>query len=259
MKRSDLLVSALVHVRDAVRPFVVQEVVNAALSYGSDDAHAQNLGHFSVPREVFAVVDHLGSLISDEGSTRRSIAFIQAYFPEFYAQKEHLLLVMWRHGLVHAWQPYSYRAELDGSHITVKWLSSNHDRAAERGNHLLAFKDSSASDTVILVVNTCELAQDLLTAIDNFIVALDKRPELDSKCAERLAASLAIHDLDFVQGKLIREAVEDQMRTSWQSAAGLIADGDVVRPHPDARAAMPNNGGGSSSMTGGSRHEEPAR
>lgn len=230
------MASVLSHLRDAVRPFVVQEVVNTALTYGSDDAHSQDLGHFSIPREVFSVVDHLGSLVSSEGSTRRSVAFIHAYFPDTYKQTAHLLLAMWRHGVVHAWQPYSYRADLDGTSVTVRWLSSNHDRAAERGNHLLTFKHSSEPNTMILVVNTCELAQDLLTAVDAFIAALEGEPELDSKCAQRLAESLAVHGLDFVQGARIRESVENQMRLSWHAAAGLIQDGHVVQPHPEARA-----------------------
>ena len=227
--------SVLSHLREQVRPFVVREIVDAALAFGSEENHANNLGHLCIPREVFSVIDHLGSLITSEGSTRRSVKFIHEYFPEHYGDNAQLLHAMWRHGLVHAWQPYSYTALVDEHPVTVRWLSSNHARAVERGNHLLTFRHASEPETIILVVNTCELAEDLLLAVDRFIRALEDKADFDAKCAERLEQALQVRDVGTIQGAHIRDTVQAQIAASWESAGGVIEDGHVVELHPGRR------------------------
>ena len=98
------------------------------------------LGRFGVPRSAFSYMDHLGFLAyGSTRSTERTVAFIREFFPEQYHGLAELIVHMWRHAIVHEHKPQSLRTAIPGmgGPVDVLWLSTTHDRARERGLHLL--------------------------------------------------------------------------------------------------------------------------
>jgi hypothetical protein len=155
-----------------IRPTLVAEVVDVALELGSEDAHRADLGHFSVPRDVFAYVDHLGQIAYGGRPTKRSVRFLREFFPPQYDDLADLLYAMWRHGVVHSYEPISYSAPLGDGEVAVYWVSTNHASDAVRKHHLLPYAIEGLDDVAALVVNTCQLACDLRDALDTFIERL---------------------------------------------------------------------------------------
>jgi hypothetical protein len=209
------------------------EVVKLAEHYAA--GWIEGRGHFSVPREVFCYVDHLGELAFGGPSTARAVRFIREFFPSRYHTWAELLYAMWRHGTVHAHKPYSYRAPLPGSMtvVEVRWLSANHNRPRERSVHLLVFPIDGHPNAVSLVVNTCQLAHDLLLAIDSFIGRLRSDPELKADCDKRLAALAPIRDHTSVDSKTRQQTIAKEIESVWASRGGLIDEtGNIIAPHP---------------------------
>jgi hypothetical protein len=196
---------------------------------------SQDAGHFSTPRQVFCYADHLGFLASgDSASTARTVAFIRDFFPPEYARFAELLVAMWRHGTVHQLKPYAYSAPLAGSEgsIEVRWLSSNHNRKRERSLNLLVFPMKNRPGAVYLVMNSCQLADDLVSAINRFLGAL-RRGELDvADCARRLDTISQPRSYKEV-GKSMAESVKEQIRVAWTSQGGMLDEqGNVIEEHP---------------------------
>ena len=217
-----------------LRPLVDTELVKLAEHYASGTINGR--GHFRIPREVFCYVDHLGELaVGGPSSTARAVRFIRDFFPMRYHDWAELVYAMWRHGTVHAHKPFSYRAPLPGSTtvVDVQWLSANHNPPRERGVHLLAFPIDGRPNAVYLVMNTCQLAYDLLFAIDSFMTRLRSDPRRKSDCQNRLDALAPIREHTSIQGSNRRQIVAQEIATVWEASGGLIdATGNVTKPHP---------------------------
>jgi hypothetical protein len=224
------------YLEDEVLASAVGDVVEVARYHARH--HCRDNGHFSTPRQVFCYADHLGYLtFGGSDSTARSVKFIKRFFPPTYKPFAELLVAMWRHGTVHQIKPYSYRAPLadgDAVEVVVRWLSTNHNRKRERAQHLLVFPMERKTGTVYLVMNSCQLADDLVTAINGLIDAL-RSGEVDfSTCASRVSAldePRSYRDA----GKSMADSVMRQIRRAWEQQGGMLdASGAVITRHPDS-------------------------
>lgn len=219
---------------EQVRLSAESHIVKVARYHARD--HKANHGNFSTPRQVFCYVDHLGFIAYGGNSTARSVRFIRECFPSRYERFAELLYAMWRHGTVHQLKPYSYKGPLaddTGEVVEVRWLSTNHNRKVERTQHMLVFPVPNASDAVYLVVNGCQLADDLVVAIDAFAQQVQSGGIDVDSCSRRVAALGEARDYTDV-GRSIAVAVRDQIRLAWQVRGGRLDDKlNVIEAHPE--------------------------
>jgi len=226
------------YLEQEVLPSAVGDVVKIAAFHARH--HERNTGHFSIPREVFCYADHLGYIaFGDKRSTNRTVRFVREFFPSDYAQYAALLVAMWRHGTVHQLSPYSYRCALeedDSQQIEVRWLTSNHNRKHERAQHLLTFPMEGEPDAVYIVVNTCQLADDLVTSIHRLAGAMRGGQIAAQDCSRRIEQLRRAVDYAEV-GKSMAASVRDQMRAAWVQQGGqLDAAGNVRLAHPASKS-----------------------
>lgn len=226
------------YLEDEVKRSIMMDVVRVARYHAR--RHREDTGHFSTPRQVFCYVDHLGYLAcGDIGSTERSVRFIRDFFPPYYADYAELLHAMWRHGTIHQLKPQAYRAPLtDGAQrrIRVRWLSSNHNRRRERGQHMLLFPMEGKRNDVYLVVNSCQLADDLVSAVDAFIAHLHTNAKDRKECAKRITALGRPQDYDHMARKPVAAARLAEIRQSWRAKAGMLSrEGHIIEWHPGDR------------------------
>lgn len=234
-----MTVDPVKYVETEVKLSILTDVVRVAKYHARH--HTENTGHFSTPRQVFCYVDHLGYLAyGDNRSTSRSVQFIRDFFPPHYTPYAELLFSMWRHGTVHQLKPYTYRAPLKNGvsqQITVNWLSTNHNRKRERGQHMLFFPMEGKKNDVYLVVNSCQLADDLVVAVDAFISHLKSTPADRAECAKRVASLKDPSEYnDQKIGKQIIPKLLKQIRSAWRDKAGkLNQNGHITLWHPSDR------------------------
>jgi hypothetical protein len=227
---SDYIMNSIDYLENEIRPRVQNEIVGLAEAYSAGTIPGG--GHYSIPREVFCLVDHLGQLSNDtSGSTIRAITFIKAYFPIEYHTYAELLIAMWRHGTVHSYGPNSVRATISGSSVPVEiqWLSANHDLPRERGAHLLVYPVEGQQYTAKLVVNTVQLAHDFLAAINHLVDAVRRDASLKRECDRRLTALNAVKDCTSFAGKTHQDAIRAEVRAAWRSRDGLISLAGTIR------------------------------
>jgi len=163
-----------------VRGSIITNIVQVA-NYHSKQG-GTNAGWFSVPREVFCLVDFLGSISynndpqkrEDGASTRKAVRFIKEFFPKHYEQYANLLVAIWRHGTVHNFVPSIFYV-LQGNRKTIlKWTSNRSNANQNRIVNMNTFNKKDSADTIYLSINICQLADDLLSAFDKFIQKIDK-------------------------------------------------------------------------------------
>lgn len=228
---------AIKYLETEVRPSVLTDVVAVAAYHGR--RQKLGAGHFSTPRQVFCYIDHLGYIAYGGASTGRAVRFIKEFFPVSYREMAELVYVMWRHGTVHELKPVSYRAPLRGvpcRKVEVRWLSTNHNRERERRRHMLVFPMEGKPDTVYLVMNSCQLADDLLDAVDQFVERLKADSPREKRCAERIKSLAQVREYTQA-GKSMAPTIKQQIRDAWAKQGGLLdKSGKVVRAH----AATPN-------------------
>ena len=227
---------AIEYLQNEIRTSIVKDIVNVAAYHGRYQKEKDS-GHFNIPRDVFCYVDHLGYIAyGDNSSTNRSIRFIKQFFSDKYKDFADLIYSMWRHGTVHQYKPISYYATLTDSapdKIEVRWLSTNHNRKLERRQHLLFFPMQSKSNAVYLVMNNCELANDLLHALDEFICCLKTECINEQECAIRIRALNDVRDLTEIRNSRIASNVERQIGNALAKQGGFLNDkGVVIKKHP---------------------------
>jgi hypothetical protein len=225
------------YLEDEVLTSAVSDIVEVAAYHARH--HARNTGHFSTPRQVFCYADHLGYIAYGEtASTARTVRFIREFFPPNYGRFAELLVAMWRHGTVHQLRPYSYRAPLHDGDVRepeVRWLSSNHNRKKERAQHMLVFSMENTPDAVYLVVNSCQLADDLVYSVNRLIGALGDGTVDVADCAARVGALQQSRRYDDGVGRTMAAALAAQIRDAWSAQGGMLSEsGNVVLRHPDA-------------------------
>lgn len=162
-------------------------------------------GYFGVTRQIVCMIDFLGALYSGFDSTKdyrdinkkkgkriasseKALKFIQEIFGEIdpnYKDNGKYLIEMYRHGLVHLFQPKQLLLN-DGK--ILQWLSYKGGRngdievrsgwVVKNATHLLMVSDSGS---FFLPVSIRILYNDLLTAIDIYLEKLKKSKELQDK------------------------------------------------------------------------------
>jgi hypothetical protein len=221
-----------------VRTLVTQEIVELAEQYAA--GRIAGTGHFSIPREVFCYVDHLGDLaFGGQPPTIRAISYLREYFPPDYADVAGLLVAMWRHGTVHNLLPRSYKDSVGDppKALHVRWLSANHDQSRERGAHLLFYPIKGQPGSAYLVMNTPQLAEDLLSSINSFLERLPGDPQLKADADARLRSLRAPQNLASIEGKRHMEMVSKELAKSLDTQGGLISEaGIILKPHPKEKS-----------------------
>ncbi len=129
-------------------------------------------GYFSIPRQVFCYIDYLGALLSGRNakSTKREMDFIKTYFDEKYKPIVHILINMWRHGTIHQYKPKTFMV---ANQIQLLWLSNNSSKQCHRQEHLKCYQVDGNREKIIIVINICQLVDDLKEAICKFIKRLE--------------------------------------------------------------------------------------
>jgi hypothetical protein len=192
-------------------------------------------GWFGVPRQVFCYVDFLGSVAYNKtkgerspASTRKAVRFIREFFPAEYSDRANLLVAMWRHGTVHGVFPYSYYARAGGRKVTVHWSSNNNWAEHNQAVNLKFFDVEGDPEAVCLSVNTCALADDLMTAFDGLVARMEAKPAFGRACLRRLNSVL---ETRFVEAKGLqlagRREVEAQILAAPSHTEGILR-GDQV-------------------------------
>ena len=209
------------------------ELVKLAEHYASGTINGR--GHFSIPPEVFCYVDHLGELaVGGPSSTARAVRFIRDFFPMRYHDWAELCM---RCG---AMEPFTHTSHF---HIVRPCPAGNRGRramavnksqpASRTGHSSSRVSIDGRPNAVYLVMNTCQLAYDLLFAIDSFMTRLRSDPRRKSDCQNRLDALAPIREHTSIQGSNRRQIVAQEIATVWASRGGLIdATGNVTKPHP---------------------------
>jgi len=192
-------------------------------------------GFFSIPRHVFCIIDYLGFIDSaDKGSTKRAENFIKKYFPAEYNDYAELLVAMWRQGTVHQHQPKSYVAEYPGKSprkVTIKWLSNNSNKVINRKENLKTYSmERNKTTKIYLVLNNCQLVDDLLEALSNFVSSVKNDPLRKRECEQRINVAIKEFPITDITGHNRQISVENQIKKAWKNRAGFINNkGTVVK------------------------------
>ena len=180
----------------------IENDIKKVALYHSDRDPIISADFFSIPRHVFCIIEFLGFLDSGDkiNSTERAEKFIKDYFPYNYKEYAELLIKMWRHGTVHNFKPKSYCAKYKNetpNKITIRWLSNNSNYWINRRVNLEKFSMAGKDDTEIyMVLNNCQLVDDLLFALFTFISRIKEDPKKICGCEQRIKQAFSVSSLD---------------------------------------------------------------
>ncbi len=183
--------------------FEIAPILHLAYSQG---------GYFGVPRQILCIVDFLGGLyngfdpqkdtykkkingkektIKKIATTKKAIEFTTKIFGEIdenYKLNGHYLFYMYRHGVVHTYQPKELR--LKNGEI-ISWLPykggrvdaqvSAGDILFQNVNHLVLLRHKVFPGKLFLPVSTQCLYNDLLSTIDIYVKKLEADEGLQKK------------------------------------------------------------------------------
>ena len=213
---------------------VLSDVVAVARCHARSGA---NGGWFGVPRQVFCFVDFLGAVAynndpsrgEDGASTRKAVRFINEFFPRDYSSFSSLMVAMWRHGTVHNFIPFTYYAMRGNQKVTVEWTSNNSNAMHNRAVNLKMLDTESGKNTVCLSVNTCQLADDLLYALNALIARMEREDSFRRGCLRRLERSLRARDcMKMRMGNAAKDVIRKQILEGPISTKGILR-GDQVQ------------------------------
>jgi len=221
------------YLNNEIKKSIINDIRDVA-HYHSRRRGTKPAGFFSIPRSVFCYIDHLGYIAyGDHSSTNRSVKFIKEFFPINYHKYSELIYSMWRHGTVHQYKAISYYNLYPNRippKITVKWLSSIHNRKRERNQNMLPYRMRGKKETVYIVINNCQLVDDLITALDNFIEKLQKDTTWQSQCLNRIEDVNKNKDASNLRGNNIATSVKDQIEKAWELRGGLLnSKGNIIK------------------------------
>lgn len=179
-----------------VRGSIISDIVQVA-KYHSEKG-GTSAGWFSIPRQVFCIIDFLGSIAynndpqrrEDGASTRKSVKFIKEFFPQHYKPYANLIVAIWRHGTVHNFIPSTYFVMQGNRKTKIEWTSNRSNEIHNRVVNMKTFDKKGATDTIYLSINICQLGDDLLNAFDKFIKKIDNKLSFKSGCLRRLKRTL---------------------------------------------------------------------
>ncbi|OGU27105.1 MAG: hypothetical protein A2057_06840 [Ignavibacteria bacterium GWA2_35_9] len=212
-----------------VRGSIITDIVDIAKYHSIN--RGINAGWFSVPRQVFCIVDFLGSIsYNNKGkesgaSTRKAVRFIKEFFPKHYKPFANLLIAMWRHGTVHNFAPSAYYVVKGNRKIIIRWTSNRSDAIHNRKVNLNIFDKKGQKDNIFLSINTCQLADDLLNAFDKFINKIERKPSFMNGCLKRLNRTISVKNyMTLKVGNLEKDELRRQIILAKNSTKGEIDD-----------------------------------
>jgi hypothetical protein len=219
-----------------VRQSVITDVVRVA-NYQSKTPSGSRGGFFSIPRIVFCYVDFLGSVaFQAAGTTSGGEQFIKIFFPANYHAFAELMYCIFRHGTVHELVPKALFADFTGTRpqrIKIRWIINNENTAGHRSANMKFYRMAGKRATLHLALNLCQLADDLATSLNSFIVKLKWDSSYRRACQRRLDGLLAIKDANFansIQGSSRRSTIIGQIQLAWNTRAGRINDKGETLP-----------------------------
>ena len=219
------------YLENNLRTSIVNDVKIIAL-YHSRRYRGIDAGFFSIPRQVFCYIDYLGFIgFGEKSSTRRAESFIKKYFPPNYHPFAELLYSMWRHGTVHQYEPKSYYIDLPSKRpkrISVKWLSNNSNKKINRKENMKIYSMQGRPNDLYLVVNICQLVDDLLFALDSLISRMKADKKYKAECEARLNQLGGVEEYSRIERKESRDAVKKQIEVAWAKRAGEINEKGIV-------------------------------
>lgn len=180
------------YLKVGVRGSIISDVVKVARLHSRSGG--TNAGWFAIPREVFCFVDFLGSIaynnVAHRGehgaSTRKAVLFVKEFFPVAYRPYANLSIATWRHGTVHHFVPFVYYAMEANKKVVVEWSSNRSDAKHNRAVNMRTVRKQGCDSVTCLCINTCQLADDLLHALDKFVEKMEQDRSFKNDCLWRL-------------------------------------------------------------------------
>ena len=204
------------YLKGCIRGSIVSDVINVAKLHSLCGGTCA--GWFGIPRQVFCYVDFLGSIAynnipsfnEDGASTRKAVRFIKEFFPKCYRSYANLLIAMWRHGTVHNFKPFVFYTVKGNKKLFVEWTSNRSDAQHNRVVNMCTYKKKGCDYVIILSVNICQLADDLLYAFDLFVDKMETNQSFMNGCIRRLKRSLEVRNC--MSLKKIGKKQKDEIR-----------------------------------------------
>src|SRR5690554_1100965 len=95
---------------------------------------------------------------------------------------------------------------------------------------MLPYRMRGKKETVYIVINNCQLVDDLITALDNFIEKLQKDTTWQSQCLNRIEDVNKNKDASNLRGNNIATSVKDQIEKAWELRGGLLnSKGNIIK------------------------------
>jgi len=213
-----------------VRGSIITNIIQVAINHSKQGG--TNAGWYSVPREVFCMVDFLGSISynndpkkrEDGASTRKAVRFIKEFFPKHYKPYANLLVAIWRHGTVHNFLPTVFFVMHGNQKIILKWTSNRSNAQHNRIVNMKTFDKKDSKDTIYLSINICQLADDLLGAFDKFIQKIETNSSFQNGCLRRVKRSFSMKNCMTLArtGKQEKNELRKQIFLAKNSTKGKI-------------------------------------
>jgi hypothetical protein len=224
------------YLKVGVRGSIISDVVNVARLHSR--CGGTNAGWFAIPREVFCLVDFLGSIAynniaqkgEDGASTRKAVLFVKEFFPAPYRPYANLLIAMWRHGTVHHFTPFVYYVTEDDKKVVVQWSSNRSDAKHNRAVNMRTVRKEACGGVTCLCINTCQLAEDLLGAFDKFVEKMEHDCSFKDDCLRRLKDALRKRNCMTLPkvGKAEKNEIRKQILLARASTEGTMRTGGQV-------------------------------
>lgn len=218
----------LTFLETTIKESIVSDVVEIAKYHSAHQKH--NGGWFGIPRQIFCYIDFLGAIAyrnikgEDGASTRKATRFLNEYFQENYSKFADMLIAMWRHGTVHNFKPYDFFVQTGRKKIYLKWSSNRSDEKHNRKVHLKTFKDEDSENIIYLAINICQLADDLLLALEKIVSKIKSKQSFYNGCQTRLNKSLESQNCFKLAkiGAKKKEILKDQILIAERTCEGVL-------------------------------------
>jgi len=123
--------------------------------------------------------------------------------------------------VVHQFTPYVFYAMNGRQKVIIKWSSNRSNNPSEREVNLKTFDVEGQDNVVFLSVNTCQLADDLLSAFDRFVSRMEKNQSFMNGCLRRLKRSREMKSC-VTLGKAVQNTVKSQIVLAKASTQGRL-------------------------------------
>jgi len=221
------------YLETSLRESIVNDVRDVA-HFHAHPPRKTEAGFFSIPREVFCYVDFLGHIALGKDNTESAVSFIRDYFPPSYRDYAALVYSMWRHGTVHEYKPKAYHANFASQspkRINVAWLSNNDNTHVTRKAHLKFFPMEGKRGKIYLCINICQLVDDLIAGLDNFVKKLKSDSKLKRACQRRLNDVMKPKPYTSIRSPRWQNVVYQEIGLAWKNRLTIKLDkfGNPVR------------------------------